>query len=61
MYMMPCLDIIREVHSPFLADSNDEWTGDQFGKETELDDDLWGGFSDDIKDYSEEWFSRKDY
>ena len=58
-YVMPCIDIvIREVHSPFLAASNeDEYTGDQFGKEVEMEEDLWGSFSDDIKDYSEEWFS----
>lgn len=56
---MPCIDIIREVHSPFLAGTNeDEWTGDQLGKEVEMDEDLWGRFSDDIKDYSEEWSSR---
>ena len=53
-YLMPCIDIIREVHSPFLAGSNDEWTGDQFGKEVEMDEDLWGSFSDDVKGSTEE-------
>lgn len=61
-YLMPCIDIIREVHSPFLAGTNeDEWTGDQLGKETEMDEDLWGNhFSSDVKDYAEEWFSGMD-
>lgn len=53
-YLMPCIDIIREVHSPFLASSNDEWTGDQLGKDVEMDEDLWGSFSDDVKGSTEE-------
>ena len=42
-YVMPCIDIvIREVFSPILAASNeDEWTGDQFGKEVGFDDDFF--------------------
>ena len=54
-YVMPCIDIvIREVHSPFLAASNvGEYTGDQLGKEVEMDEDLWDGFSDDIKGSTE--------
>lgn len=62
-YLMPCIDIIREVHSPFLAGTNeDEYTGDQFGKKIEMEEDFWGNrLSDDIKDYSEEWSSRMDY
>ena len=51
---MPCIDIIREVHSPFLAASNvGEYTGDQLGKEVEMDEDLWDGFSDDVKGSTE--------
>ena len=53
-YLMPCIDIIREVHSPFLAASNvGEYTGDQLGKEVEMDEDLWDGFSDDVKGSTE--------
>ena len=53
-YLMPCIDIIREVHSPFLADSNDEWTGDQLGKEVEMNKDF---FDEDFlpSDFKDPW------